>query len=477
MRLLVINILLFTAICLSKVSFGQHDSSLLVLSELPNKYFKEVDKKIDQYSNRITGKTEKTLIKLSRWEKKIQVALEKVNPAAAQRLFGPGRTTFSSMLAKYQSGTEIVEKSKARYDSYRDKLTTSLKYLEDKKQQLDSSFLNPLKIAIEKSKQLENNLVETDAIEKLIKERKQQLITETMRYLGKSKYLDKLNKESYYYIETLRNYKQLFSEPGKAEETAMKLMHQIPGFDKFLKQNSMLASLFGGSGNGNAASQLAGLQTRDGIQNLIQDKIAAGGTNAQAIFEKQLQAANDQINLLKSKVEKLGGTNSNMQVPDFKPNTQRSKTFRQRVEFGTNVQFGKTSKWVPNAANVGLSMGYKLNDKSIIGLGIAYKLGIGSIEKISFTHESIGFRSFIDWKLKNQFFLTGGYEMNFNAGFKNINQLKELSKWQRSCLLGFTKKYRINNKLKGNIQLLFDFLYRSHNPTTQPVVYRLGYNF
>ena len=114
MRLLVINILLFTAICLSKVSFGQHDSSLLVLSELPNKYFKEVDKKIDQYSNRITGKTEKTLIKLSRWEKKIQVALEKVNPAAAQRLFGPGRTTFSSMLARYQSGTVIVEKSKAR---------------------------------------------------------------------------------------------------------------------------------------------------------------------------------------------------------------------------------------------------------------------------------------------------------------------------------------------------------------------------
>jgi hypothetical protein len=45
MRLLVINILLFTAICLTKVSFGQHDSSLLVLSELPSKYFKEVDKK------------------------------------------------------------------------------------------------------------------------------------------------------------------------------------------------------------------------------------------------------------------------------------------------------------------------------------------------------------------------------------------------------------------------------------------------
>ena len=477
MRLFVINILFFTAICLSKASFGQHDSSLLVLSELPNKYFKEVDKKIDVYSNRITGKTEKTLLKLSRWEKKIQVALEKVNPGAAQRLFGPGRTTFSSMLAKYQSGTGIVEKSKARYDSYRDKLTTSLKYIEAKKTYLDSSILKPLLNASKKAENLELDIANTEAIEKFVKERKKELINETIKYLGKNKYLSKINKESYYYIETLRNYKELFKDPSKAEETAVKLLNEIPGFDKFLKQNGMIASLFGGSGNGNAASQLAGLQTRDGIQNLIQDKIAAGGSNAQAIFEKQLQAANDQINLLKSKVEKLGGTNSNTQVPDFKPNTQKSKTFRQRVEFGTNVQFGKTSKWVPNAANVGLSMGYKLNDKSIIGLGIAYKLGIGSIEKISFTHESIGFRSFIDWKLKNQFFLTGGYEMNFNAGFKNINQLKELSKWQRSCLLGFTKKYRINNKLKGNIQLLFDFLYRSHNPTTQPVVYRIGYNF
>jgi hypothetical protein len=53
---------------------------------------------------------------------------------------------------------------------------------------------------------------------------------------------------------------------------------------------------------------------------------------------------------------------------------------------------------------LGLSVGYKLNDKSIIGIGASYKIGWGSSWKnISITNQGVGLRSFIDWQLKGAF--------------------------------------------------------------------------
>jgi hypothetical protein len=69
-----------------------------------------------------------------------------------------------------------------------------------------------------------------------------------------------------------------------------------------------------------------------------------------------------------------------------------------------NFQIGKSGTGRAAIADMGLSLGYKLNDKSIIGVGASYKMGYGSIQKIRITHEGVGLRSFIDWKLKKNFF-------------------------------------------------------------------------
>lgn len=60
--------------------YAQTDSVLQQLQNLPIKYLKATEKKASVYSKRITGKTEKTLMKLSMWERKIQSLLEKVHP-------------------------------------------------------------------------------------------------------------------------------------------------------------------------------------------------------------------------------------------------------------------------------------------------------------------------------------------------------------------------------------------------------------
>ncbi len=74
-RLFITTLIIFT----SQYCVAQTDSvfqRLENLQKVPVKYLNAVENKIDKYSNRITGKTEKTFAKLSKWENKIKNILE-----------------------------------------------------------------------------------------------------------------------------------------------------------------------------------------------------------------------------------------------------------------------------------------------------------------------------------------------------------------------------------------------------------------
>ena len=459
------------------------DSTVVALAKMPARYLETVSAKADKYYSTITSKTERTLEKLSKWEGKIKNILEKTSPETAQRLFGNGQLTFAGLLQQYKEGKTVADGYRGQYDEYRDKVTTTVKYLEEKKNMLDSNVLKPLKEAKGSTAKLNEQLKNTEAVQQFIKERKKQLMSQALQYLGKSKYLQKISKESYYYVETLRNYKEIFSDPKKSEELAVKLLNKIPGFSEFIRKNSMLASLFrtpeGGAG-GSAAS-LAGLQTRAQVNNLIQQQIAAGGPNAQQQFQQNITAAQSQLNELKNKILKAGGGSSDADMPEgFKPNPEKSKTFFQRIEFSTTIQTSRGNAFFPNSSDLGLSIGYKLNSKSIIGLGASYKAGLGrGWNNIKFTNEGVGLRSFIDWHLKKSIWISGGYEMNYRTTFNNFEELKNRSALQQSGLIGISKVINVKSKFfkKTKLMMLWDFLSYSQRPRTNAVVYRVGYNF
>jgi len=461
---------------------AQADSIQQTLKSLQNvsvKYLSAVETKIEQYSNRITGKTERTLTKLSRWETKIKYMLDQISPETSQKLFDNNATTFTTLLKKLQEGKVIAGSNKTRYNEYRDKLTTSIMYLKDQHSQLNKNLIQTLKTTEKKLAELEQDLSNTESVETFIKERKQQLLNEAVKYIGNSKYLKRIDKEAYYYAETLRNYKELFTDTKKTEELTLILLNKIPGFSRFAHENSMLAELFGSpSGNDNVAN-IEGLQTRASVNTLIQDRLAAGGPNATAAFTQNMQQAQAALTQFKDKVINAGGISSEGNLAYIKPNEQKSKTFIQRLEYGSNFQFAKNNKLLPTTADIALSVGYKLNNKSVIGIGASYKMGLGSIQRLSISHQGLGIRSFIDWKLKKQFFATGAFEMNYNAQFKNLASLQSYSNWQQSGLVGLTKKLNIKTKyFKGTrLQLLFDMLYRQHIPVSQPVLFRVGYTF
>jgi phage shock protein A len=469
----LVTFLLILMIC--SPCMAQKDSTIESLQQLPLQYINQLDNKIDKYSRRISSKTEKTLAKLARWENKIKILLERTSPETAARLFN-NQTTFTTLLQKLQEGKSIAENYQAKYDSYRDKLNTNIRYLQQQKDNIKGKLVKPVTEVSRQLTKLDNNIKNSEALEQFIKERKKLLISQAIQYIGKSKYLSKINAESWYFLETMRNYKELFQNSKKAEQTALAILNKIPAFTKFTQENSMLASLFGSpsSNGGGTVASLAGLQTRASVSALIQNQIAAGGPNAQQVIQQNIQQAQSELSKLKDKVLKAGGGSSDMEMPDFKPKENKTKTFKQRLEIGSNLQTTKSSGYL----EIGLSVGYKLNNRSIIGIGTSYKMGISTQQRLSFSHQAVGIRSFLDWKLKKQFFITAGYEMNYNTRFKNIEQLKQFNAWQPSALAGVTKKINVKTKwFKGtSLQLLYDFLYLKSMPVKQsPLVFRVGY--
>lgn len=181
-----------------------------------------------------------------------------------------------------------------------------------------------------------------------------------------------------------------------------------------------------------------------------------------------------------------------MAMPDFKPNQQKTKSFLKRIELGTNLQTQRATNYFPTATDIAVTVGYKLTDKSIIGIGVSGKLGWGrGWKQIRFTGEAVGLRAYAEWKAPDLFktnsrfmaslWFTVGAEMNYTRTVESLAVFKNYSNWTKSALAGLTKKYSMNSPLKkgkkvqGSMQLLYDFLHNKHIPPTPAFVWRVGW--
>ena len=114
-----------------------------------------------------------------------------------------------------------------------------------------------------------------------------------------------------------------------------------------------------------------------------------------------------------------------------------------------------------------------------MGIGASYKLGWGTGWKnIKLTQQGVGIRSYVDWKMKGNLWLSGGFEMNYHTLFNSIDQLRNYSAWKQSGLLGLSKTLELKSKLfkKTKLMLLWDFLSYRQIPRTQPLIFRIAYN-
>ena len=469
---IIVMLLLFIA----RSSYGQEDNgNVQAITDISGKYADAIGKKAEGMEGKLDKKSEKALQQYEKQAAKLQKKLAKIDPAAATRIFGDADKQYKQLTDKLKQPVQKLQK----YIPGLDTMGTSLKFIDQYKDKVKN--VKELQAAMTKVDALKSQFQKAEDIKAFLKQQKQYL-KDNLEKFGMAKQLKKLNKQAYYYSQQLKDYKETLKDESKIERKTLELLNQAKPFQDFMKKNSMLASLFrmpADDPNDPAYLQsLAGLQTKAQVNTQLQNQFGSGSGVTEQL-KGNVQQAQGQLQQLKDKISKAGGGSSDDEIPDFKPNGQKTKTFLQRLEYGTNMQTVQSTSYFPVTSDMGLSVGYKLNDKSIIGVGASYKMGWGqNIKHINITSQGAGARSFLDVKLKKSIWFSGGFEMNYRTNITSIDQLKDASAWQQSGLVGLSKKFNVKTKFfkNTNLKLLWDFLIYRQVPRTQPIVFRVGYS-
>ncbi len=455
---------------------SQEDSSY---SKLPQASLANLSDRISDISRKLDRHSESAIRDLQMREQKIYDKLFRIDSLRSRNMLSDAHARYSHFRDKLQSPGTLKQ-----YIPSLDTLKTLLKFLDQNKELLTAPGQLPL--AMDRLGNLENELASAEQVMAFINERKT-FLTQQLQGLGFMKELKKLNKQAYYFSAQVKEYREALKDHKKTERKVLELVSKSKAFQDFMKKNSMLASLFRlPTGEPDAAS-LQGLQTRAQVESLIQSRLASGGPDARAQFQENLQSAQAQLSSLRERLNVPGAGSlgeADMQVPDFKPNQQKTKSFFKRLELGTNIQTQKANYFFPVTSDLGLSLGYKLNDKNVVGIGASYKLGLGTgWNNIKISHQGLGLRSYLDLAIRGSWFISGGYEQNYRSGLMEtalsappIAGVDIKDNWQSSGLIGLSKKYSLTKKVRGDMRVLWDFLSYRQVPRTQPILFRVGYN-
>ena len=446
-----------------------------------------LQQKCEKMNATVEKQSQKMLVRMRRKEEKLKRRISRKDSAKAAALFNDTDDRYQQLQAKLSAPYDSTQSFPlTEYLPGVDSLQTALSFLKSAGATLPAGKLAAITKAGDELKGLQDKLQKANDIEAFVRQRERQL-KEQLQSSPFTRQLRSINKEAFYYSQRVREYKEMLSNKEKTEQKLLGAVRESKAFQSFMKRNSYLARLFPEPQNYGTPQALAGLQTRAAVQGQLQQRFGTlpasspetlgGGSGANSYLQQQMQAAQTQVSQLKDRMNKLGisGAGSDMTMPDFRPNPQHTKSFLQRIAYGMNVQNEKSHSIIPATSDVALTAGYKINDRSTIGMGASYRMGWGreGIRHITLTNEGVGLRSYADIRAKGNIWLTGGYEMNYMQSFQKYQQLKDLSGWQRSGLVGLTKKYKVGKK-ENNLQLLWDFLSYNQVPKTPAIKFRVG---
>jgi hypothetical protein len=439
----------------------------------------------------------KWLAKLQKQEKKLQQQLAKTDSAKAAQLFGD----VDERYANYTKQLQQPNSKLVQYVPGLDSLATATNFLNEHLKNRNTKVLSG------ELQQIQSQLQNANKVKQLIQQRKKEL-QQQLKETPLAKQLQQYNQTLFYYQQQINEYKELWSNPDKLMQKAMSFVRELPLFKDFFAKNSHLAQLFAVPAGYGTPQSLAGLQTTAGIQQLFAQRY---GTSLTSMLENAaasggggslpgpLGAAQQQLNQAKAKIKNYGTgsiTNSNDAqwdedgIAKRPPNTQKTKTFLQRLQFGFNTQSQRNNTLLPTITDLAVTVGYKLNDNATAGIGAAYKIGLGNgWNNIKFTNEGIGIRSFVDVKFPflkkipliggDGLWLTGGFEMNYlptvTEKLAPLN-LKDIpwNAWQQAGMFGLSKKNKVGNKTIKT-QLLYNFLYKQTLPHQPELMFRIGW--
>jgi hypothetical protein len=439
--------------------------------DIPGRYFDAILKNANEIQSRLNRHTKKFLRRLEAREKKMKKKLGRKDSILAKEVFGDIKELYKTMQDERFPFSTIS----GFYSSHLDSLLTCLSFLH-RNALADHSRLERLQVSLNGTL---NRYSLTEMAGKKLIERERYLLQMIGRSPARSG-LQKFRRELEVFQKKFSGYKQRLEDPGRIESGLMEIFAEHPAYRQFYINNSRLSSLFAIPGNIQDHNSQINIHFSKRIQTRISLMQTAGARIAGLdSLNKELLSPGGKLSAVKNKLRsyKTGQEDAKLDGNErLKTNSQTGKTFFQRIELGTNIQSQRARHLFPVSSDIAISAGYKINDNTIAGIGISNRLGYGrGWDAIRISYEGLGVRTFLDHKMKGNLYLTGGYELNCLT-FRAISQLKEVPLWQKSGLIGLSRKYKLGKVLKGEMKLLWDFMSYSQKPSAQPILFRLGYS-
>jgi hypothetical protein len=482
MNCIKIACLMMAGLCTSLLIRAQSvaDSTKIIASS--SRFIHQTQDKVDALTSKLIKQTEKDLLKMHRQEKLLRARMDSQDGDSQDGDLQGGGSPGGRLASADQQYDALISKIKSDaggrsvvpsggYLANLDSVQGVLKFLAQKNNDLPEA-----QKALGQLTALEAKMQDAELVKQFISQRRAQISNYLEHYTnlpsGVTGVFANYKKQAYYYSQQVQAYKEELNDPDKLLKRALTELNRLPSFASFMKKNSMLAGLFNMPSGPSSASSSTGLLSRDQLTASL-----PGGDQG---LTQSIGNAPGQVDGLRDKLNSEGaGGGGDLDVPDFKPNPQHTKSFFRRLELGTNLQSTSSSVYFPTTTDLGLSLGYRLDSKNVIGIGVSYKLGWGrDIQHVSMSSQGVGLRSFADINISKTFFATGGFEYNYQHPFSIQGFPSHPDDWQKSGLIGISKIISMKRRPFKNteLQLLWDFLSYGNGPQTQPLKFRVGYS-
>lgn len=444
----LLNFLLLVSISTSAFAQTVFPDSANALTRKLQSHSDAISRDLTITSNHITKATEKLKSRVEKLERKLGNLLTDSNKLNQFNL-----NNSSGLI-------NGVEKFGNSYHGNFDSLKVSASFIQSKE-------------LVEKLNDFQQQINEASHLDKILVSRVKE-ISQIQVLLKSKRELLKYQQAIFSYRQEISRYKKLVDDPSKSIQKLIEFARTKPAFEKYFAKYSIIGQLFPSNDESVDSSGFGTLQTSAEVSKNLESKLGNKTSIGSIIQQNQVPHTIDIEKMIPKLATAEFGDDINQ--PNFKGNNQKSKKFTERLVVGANLQSTRSSTYLPSTTDFAGSLGYSLTDKSIIGIGASYLLGWGDFRAIKLTHQGLGFRTFIDYKIKNQFWLTGGGETNYREIIQDFDALRNTSKWQKLVLIGVTKKIKVK-KMNSKIQLLFNLLHKESIPVTQPILFRVGWDF
>lgn len=431
-------------------------------------------KKQDKFNARVKKQQEKVLDRLKRKEGRFAKKLQR-NDSAAYATYQKNPLTFDSISRSGKpDSASIVKKSKNRVNRSFDTLKGIKSYIEDKAHVTgdgpsatdgyDSKLIS-VKGSSQHNQDVGSMITQRTNFLKSIKTRDR-----------KTPGLKSIQKQTFYSNEKIKTFKQISDEPSVAEEKALEYLQGKEGFDEYLSYTEGKSMKNLGSLSTDELEKM-GYQTKRKVQANLQKKLGSDLMGLQnkmggqvKDYQDKLQDIKEVKNTAKQAKASVKGL-QHTEKPAFKVNPMRGLPFYKRIAQQYNWQTTRASNdGKPAVFSFSYLAGFKHTAKLSYGLGVATSIGLGSNwNNVRISFEGVGLRSYAAWQWQYGIGAYAGYERMYKQAVfvtkeettAMLNETHHNKKaYNEAVLIGLTKAYRINDKMNGSIQVLYDIWWK-----------------